>query len=290
MLTWPKAAWVWLTSSWRRIPILLLIGLLCFFYAFVAATYRPDAQSAESASEQQASDQPSNFLAKLAAPADDFARRYEKLFIVFGTVVLAIFTVLLWDSTHKLWKDAVGQGVTSNIAATAARDSADAYMRAERAWLSFTKGAIAYHHNMSINGTHVGDGAHIELVFTNSGRSPALDMEYWITPTAFPIGADPPGFTKSGLPSGSAPVGPGADFRTEPCGINSKLLEGMRGKTSHLYIWVLVEYRTIHSPNAVRTTESCLRVRINGQSGGEDAHTLKDNWVVQPVGPQNRMT
>ena len=55
---------------------------------------------------------------------------HEGTVVGIGTMALAIFTWRLWVSTHRLWQETVRASGTAVIAANAARDSADAAVKA----------------------------------------------------------------------------------------------------------------------------------------------------------------
>jgi hypothetical protein len=108
----------------------------------------------------------------------------------FAAIFIAIVTVMLWRSSEKLWS-------VTNVAADAARRSADALMAAERAQLLSIVEVSNIPHILSelgrsdrpqAGGTATSEKPVVQYVFKNYGKTPAIlkdishELRHWKQP------------------------------------------------------------------------------------------------------------
>ena len=177
--------------------------------------------------------------------------------IALYTLVLAIFTGLLFIVSAIQGGFLLRADKTARITAEAARKSADIAAAAQRA-LVFGKGFDVASNRFS---------ARIkEYVFwvkwENVGPTPATDVRSWINYQAFPVAENrEPSFGQ--LRGGASTVfGPQTTGQSEYMAIPlATMIENWRRETE-IYVWSRVEYRDVLNPSVIHHHEQCARVQL----------------------------
>lgn len=236
--------------------MLSVLAVLFFFYGLSAAGYAQREQPAQESGEREGTEKPSNAIEIALAPADAFARRFEKLFIVVGTLILAWFTVLLWDSTHKLWRSSREDAVNTR----------DHNERQLRAYVHVDKAEIQY----------ADEQAKLIISVKNFGQTPAYDyfgscgikVEERASAESLPLGANTARY--------KAVIGPGGSINeTDECGLHALgAVEVGADKGSCLYVWLNLNYT-----DAFEKTHNLTFRGISTQEFQDATRDVK-GWVV----------
>jgi hypothetical protein len=173
-----------------------------------------------------------------------------------ATIAIAWFTWTLRQSNEKLW------GATK-IAADAAKQSADALVTAERAYVSVKQPEtklIFDHQSRTLISLRVW------VVWKNSGSTPAGPMRSLIGATFTP---DATTFT---FPDADKPdpeiiqmvLGPEAEITSGWVDIGAEQVRGIVDQTGHEFVWGWTIYRDVFPNSPEHLVEFCYKVSIEG--------------------------
>jgi hypothetical protein len=242
-----------------------------------------------------------SFLTKWAAENHDALEALSALSTVFLTVALAIFTGVLakktsglYDETAHLRRVAVQQGNDLVRSIEAAEKSALATQQisnSNRARIVFDQ--IIFWDNIgdsTIDGVHFDRGLGLKVQWVNSGETPSLSTDCYIThhivdrsDISAPIFK--PDFSGS---RGSATIGPSRSFSSPLRVVVDDDRQRFLDHASDVIIYSCVRYLDIHT-TTTRTSESCIRIIFHGYARDKDGNIVA-NRSTMPVGPQNRST
>jgi hypothetical protein len=238
---------------------------------------------------------------------DAFLERHDKSVVGGFTIVLAISTIGLWLATNALWKagekqfgllaeTAVAQSRDMQASIVAAQQSATAAtqaLSANRAWIILD--SLAMH---QAAGGKIGDadfklGVMAQANWRNRGRSPAIRAQIFTTGQLGNfLDETAPQFIpdwRAMSESTSAPIGPDQVVS----GPLSYMVDADRAaiieRRAAFFVYSMVRYTDIFSPEQERISEICLRVRFNGEIVGKDG-VKSMNWETTAIGPQNAAT
>lgn len=179
---------------------------------------------------------------------------WDRYIELFATVVIAIFTAVLWWTSNGQWKEMERQRKTmeetletTKTAADATRDAVKlADKTAERqlrAYIAVVSGGMQV---VTLTQGGLGIGIHIEL--KNSGQTPGYDFTTWIKKPEIldkdvvPFGAPTPIEQRNG----TSIVGPGASVHinwTLP--ITETDLAAIQSGAKNVFVWGGADYRDI---------------------------------------------
>lgn len=227
-----------------------------------------EAVSAESGEQQAYYD--------LKAQQDMAAWAFGMLIV---TIWLAVITLI---GVGFVWKTLV---VTQNAGAEAIA----AVHGVERAWLTVKSAEIKFYGNIGTeDGGPDGPSYTITINWTNTGRSPAKNVNAILMPRASDAPGWTPDFDVTNVPAGSGIVGPDRDFAPPPIILEADDVKALFEGRNFLFLYSRVEYRVMGQDDGMRYTEITARVglySLTDPSGESELHI-----GLTPVGPQNTAT
>lgn len=180
-----------------------------------------------------------------------------------ATVVVALFTVRLSDSTEKLWEEAQRASEISSESSRAAKDAVDV----SRQSLEVAQRAFVFCKQIQTNLHTVGKPPNERLhdyifvgLIENSGSTPATDVRSridWLKSAPGTI----PEFERFTRGEGGV-FGPGTGYQTAFAMVPLSDMEGAFRGLFDLHVHVLIEYRDIFRPEVLHHHEMCTKVTI----------------------------
>jgi hypothetical protein len=207
---------------------------------------------------------------------------------------------------EKLWNKAsviflllsflasAGAAVAAAIAAKHAKDA----IRTDRAWVTGKIIEANLSHNSTITdetGTHqYPDVLGFWLIWTNTGRSPAINMELYTNFRVVPFTDESAHqFTPEwgNAPSEGMVLGPGATVGTHRFAIGGDKYNKVVGRTHKIVLYAAVRYLDVIERRTMRYSEACAEVMVIG-IGPPDPQTGRRTPTIQSanVGRQNTAT
>jgi hypothetical protein len=219
------------------------------------------------------------------------------------TLGLLIFTCLLWRSTDKLWfagekqlrllvETSAAQSRDMQASLEIARMSAQAATEAaysERAWMSPDGFGTHPIKNLIVNGISYDEAIGITQTWRNTGRSPAIRVNIFsaarVVQTGAPIPTFDPG-TSITIEERKGIFGPNISADSEMQFIFGENFANLNAGKVRWIVYSRATYSTVFEPDAVKFSESCIMVEINGGMHLPDG-SIGPRITSGPVGPQN---
>ena len=224
-----------------------------------------------------------------------FIDAYHDTINAISTLLVAIFTFTLWQSSEKMWRASLSQSADMKATIQAAERSADAthiIAASDRAWMIHDGLTVADISDSTINNVFYKKSLGFIVQWKNKGRSPAIHVRNYTDYKIVGVtDRDVPRFeSNSDLAAMGAPVGPDSQVESNLIVINeaeaARLLE--KDKVA-VIIYSRIRYHDIFNPIKPRESEICLRIAFTGYhrtAGGQP----EKNWQTTPIGLQNSAT
>lgn len=218
--------------------------------------------------------------------------------LAFATIGLGAATVLLYATGEKQFKFAIRSSIRQSrdtqesirAAQALARSAADSAY-SERAWISQERAEPGTAKNLFMNGVIHKENLLVSLVWRNTGRSPATNVNIFTTSKVLAAEDPVPVFEESGpfLEERKGILGPTIAAAGEMQVIVDNDVINVKTGKSNWYVYSKVTYGTVFEPHITRTAESCFRVVVSGDRilPNGDA-VLKVDFMA--VGRQNTAT
>jgi len=169
-------------------------------------------------------------------------------------------------------------------AAKAAKDT----LHNDRAWVVMKAYNYGNGHDITIEGAPAQNAFIFQVVWRNSGRSPAINANLISKFVFVPFTAPIPVFNEP-LDPGHSVIGAEGTLSTGIFAFSDHQTRLLRAGIHKLIFYSKIVYIDIYQPDKVRVTEVCLSVRISGQRMREDG-SVSDGIFVEPIGHQNGVT
>jgi hypothetical protein len=182
-------------------------------------------------------------------------------------------TVGMLNETRKTTKAAIDSAET-----------AQQVLKAERAWITLVKMDHALHTNPIVGGIRYPEGIGFFTIWTNSGRSPALQVGVSVDVRVVSCEDPVPVFEKVAVAENSI-VGHGIPFNTGEAPVVGASLVDLMNMKSFAYLYTYVVYRDVFG-ETLRESELCLRIVPQGYFKDEKGQQ-RPRFGAIPIGHQN---
>ncbi|MGF6508293.1 hypothetical protein [Paraburkholderia sp. 32] len=203
--------------------------------------------------------------------------------IALFTLVLAIYTFQLSRTTTRLWREAKSAGKTADesaqaakIAADSAKRTVDAYMMAERAWVSLVgTQTIQFENAIDIN-NQLHSGTQFHLQWKNTGKTPARNVILHSNKKIILPDEGEPSFQfdATGENMKQGVLFPEALVTTPPQQFVLADIERLKKREIRIFVYGYAEYSDVYSEQHTRHTEVCLEIRYDGVENGRNRFVL----------------
>ncbi|WP_441236611.1 hypothetical protein [Bradyrhizobium sp. 930_D9_N1_4] len=244
----------------------------------------------------------SHHEAKSKKEETDEALAYYTLWLTVFTGVLAFATIALGGATFGLYftgekqikflrESSEVQSRDMQASLKIAKDAATAAAEAaysERAWITPDGIDAAAITNLFVDGVHYSEGLGAIPKWTNTGRSPAIQLEIFTTAMIVPLEATIPVFDME-VPNPEnmkGILGPTIQGTGQMMHICGEDLSNLKARKVKWVIYSRAVYSTVFQPDIRRVSEICARAEWNGEVRQSDGSSFpRINFTA--TGPQN---
>lgn len=205
------------------------------------------------------------------------------LFAAFAQTLISVVGIGFVVATLK-------QNAKSTAAALRAVSVSESALASDRAWIMYGKGTNFYNFSsFSKDGVEMGPYYAISIALENAGRSPATNVNLWVTHQI--AGADDPvpTFVSEIGNDATGIIGPSQVFHTNRFFLSPAEVQMIQSGEASLYAYSNAKYRDIFAASAVRETEFAAKIDIHRQVDPA-TRELQLVTTMTPLGPQNRAT
>lgn len=164
-------------------------------------------------------------------------------------------------------------------------------LKSERAWVLFEKLERSNLIDTKIGNEMIDSGIGLQVIWKNTGRSPALNAIIWVDYALTEKGSSIPSFDHKNLEPedfNCVTIGPDQSMATTIMGMNRSNSQRWLNREVRLLIYSRIEYSDIFTPKKRRYTEICIDITSQGNQTVNGR--LLASVQMMPVGPQNLAT
>lgn len=197
--------------------------------------------------------------------------------IALFTLVLAIYTIQLSRTTTRLWIEAKSSGKTADesalaakLAAEAAKHTVDAYMMAERAWVSVVDIQPVEFQNAVDRNNQLHNGTQFNFRWKNTGKTPARDVILFSSNKVISLQDGEPSFKYEGTEINvkQGVLFPESLVTSVPQQFEAVDIERLKKREIRIFMYGYARYFDVYGSKDLRHTEVCVEVLYDGLENG----------------------
>lgn len=178
--------------------------------------------------------------------------------------------------------------IFSTIATKAALDAAKAAkdtLHNDRAWVLMDRIVNGYGRGILFKGEIIPNAVISQVIWKNSGRSPALKVNINSEIQIFKKGDEPPLFIIP-LDKGNSAIAPDGKLQSGFLTLNAIESDLLRSGSHCAAVYSKIVYVDLYNPNVLRTSEVCISINISGTQKNELGE-MEEVFLMSPIGGQN---